>query len=230
MNSTNPVDVVYHLRVSLRGISPPIWRRLRVPATCSIADLHDILQTAMGWEDEHLHRFCIRGWHYGVSRDGAAQWFTGPSSLTLAEFSFREYERFTYEYNFYACWLHDIRVEKILAADSLVALPDCISGARACPQEDMPDATHFMDARDEHRPVALLCRVDELIEADDIPQWRAEIHDWPYWLHRDQFDRAKVNTALQALALSCRRVPDQENIHANYRQAAHRQRGDQPLC
>ena len=36
-------------------ISPPIWRRLRVPGACSIADLHDILQTAMGWEDEHLH-------------------------------------------------------------------------------------------------------------------------------------------------------------------------------
>ena len=50
---------VYQLRVVLRGVSPLIWRRLLVPGTATIADLHAVLQTVFGWADEHLHRFVI---------------------------------------------------------------------------------------------------------------------------------------------------------------------------
>jgi hypothetical protein len=48
---------VYQLKVSLRAISPLIWRRLLVSSTTTISHLHAILQVAMGWEDVHLHRF-----------------------------------------------------------------------------------------------------------------------------------------------------------------------------
>ncbi len=40
---------VYQLRVSLRGISPMVWRRLLATSDTSIAHLHAILQVAMGW-------------------------------------------------------------------------------------------------------------------------------------------------------------------------------------
>jgi Plasmid pRiA4b ORF-3-like protein len=43
--ATSPNPTVYQLRVVLAGISPPIWRRLLVPAT--IAQLHDILQSSL---------------------------------------------------------------------------------------------------------------------------------------------------------------------------------------
>jgi hypothetical protein len=56
-----PILTVYQLKVSLRGISPMIWRRLLVPNTTTIAQLHGILQVAMGWEDVHLHRFRVHG-------------------------------------------------------------------------------------------------------------------------------------------------------------------------
>ena len=52
---------LYQLRVVLHGISPLIWRRLLVPATATIAELHAVLQTAFGWSGEHLHRFVIHG-------------------------------------------------------------------------------------------------------------------------------------------------------------------------
>ena len=61
---------VYQLRIQLSGISPPIWRRILVAADCTIAELHQTIQLAMGWTDEHLHRFTIRGQWFCVPREG----------------------------------------------------------------------------------------------------------------------------------------------------------------
>jgi hypothetical protein len=47
--------VILQLRAVLRGISPLIWRRLLVPSGASIAQLHDVLQVAFGWENMHRH-------------------------------------------------------------------------------------------------------------------------------------------------------------------------------
>jgi hypothetical protein len=75
--------MILQLRVVLRGISPLIWRRLLVPSDTSIAQLHEVLQVAFGWEDMHLHRFEIRGREYGLSRDGGCR---HPSNLSFCTF------------------------------------------------------------------------------------------------------------------------------------------------
>jgi Plasmid pRiA4b ORF-3-like protein len=49
------------LKVVLLGISPMIWRRLLIRSQSTIADLHHLLQIAMGWTDTHLHQFRIQG-------------------------------------------------------------------------------------------------------------------------------------------------------------------------
>jgi hypothetical protein len=54
-------ETVYQLKITLRGISPLIWRRVLVRSDTTIAQLHAIVQTAMGWEDLQLHRFRLRG-------------------------------------------------------------------------------------------------------------------------------------------------------------------------
>jgi hypothetical protein len=105
---------VYQLRVVLAGISPMVWRRLLVPAETSIADLHAIMQTAFGWSDEHLHRFTIHAVEYGLWRPGSAGFSRDARQVELAGFGLRAGERFTYKYNFFAGWRHDIRVEQIL--------------------------------------------------------------------------------------------------------------------
>lgn len=52
------------LRISLRGVSPPVWRRLLIAERITVAQLHHVMQLAMDWTDEHLHQFIIRGWRY----------------------------------------------------------------------------------------------------------------------------------------------------------------------
>jgi len=41
----------------LLGTNPPIWRRLLVPAVLTLAQLHEVVQTAMGWQGSHMHEF-----------------------------------------------------------------------------------------------------------------------------------------------------------------------------
>jgi hypothetical protein len=40
---------VYQIKISLRGIRPPIWRRLEVFSDTTLEKLHLIFQLAMGW-------------------------------------------------------------------------------------------------------------------------------------------------------------------------------------
>ncbi len=52
---------VCQLRIKLRGMSPPVWRRIVIDAEASLANLHQVIQRSMGWEDDQQPRFMIRG-------------------------------------------------------------------------------------------------------------------------------------------------------------------------
>jgi hypothetical protein len=47
-------QTVHRLRIALRGVRPPVWRRLEVPSDTKLPALNQILQAAMGWMDMHL--------------------------------------------------------------------------------------------------------------------------------------------------------------------------------
>ena len=63
-NNAAPLEI-YQLKVTLLGTMPPIWRRLLVPANVTLAQLHDVLQAAMGWQDCHMHEFSAGHRHFG---------------------------------------------------------------------------------------------------------------------------------------------------------------------
>src|SRR5260370_5336875 len=48
---------IFQLKVTLLGTRPPIWRQLLVPTDLTLAQLHDVLQVAMGWQECHMHEF-----------------------------------------------------------------------------------------------------------------------------------------------------------------------------
>lgn len=57
---------IYRLYVFLLDVAPPIWRRIELSSGITLAQLHKVLQAAMGWQDYHLHEFEIGGRRYGV--------------------------------------------------------------------------------------------------------------------------------------------------------------------
>ena len=95
-----PGDSIYQLRAVQRGISPRIWRRLLVRSDTTIAQLHEILQVAFGWDDMHPHRFQIHGREYGLNRDGGVHSSTHARQIHLFDLPLRRLGRFTYEYDF----------------------------------------------------------------------------------------------------------------------------------
>jgi hypothetical protein len=58
--------VVYQFKVTLRGVQPPVWRRIQVWEDATLGQLHSILQIAMSREDCHLHQFKINQNVYSV--------------------------------------------------------------------------------------------------------------------------------------------------------------------
>ncbi len=134
-------EPVYQLKITLNHIRPPIWRRLLV-TDCTLAALHEIIQTAMGWESMHLAAFEVQGEPYDVQMfdDGLDAWNqddTGDAGqISLGEIANEGITRFQYTYDFGDSWEHTITIEKTLQADPDMQYPRCIKGKRACPPED----------------------------------------------------------------------------------------------
>jgi len=120
------------VKVWLLGISPMVWRRVLVPDTCTLRELHGVIQVAMGWEGIHLYQFCLRSRRYG-------SWEVSASSpdVTLAALKLRKGARFAYEYDLNIPWRHEVRIEQSrLDAAPGKAYPVCTAGDGACPPED----------------------------------------------------------------------------------------------
>jgi hypothetical protein len=202
-----PAPVVNQLKVVLRGVSPMIWRRLLVRSDSTIADLHTTLQVALGWSDEHLHRFVIHGKAYGISRIGGIGFSDDPNQVQLAEFGFRLRERFLYEYDFRDGWQHDVRVEAVQGVDPRRRYPVCLGGRRAVPPEDCGGAWAFLELRQRYSVVAVTRRLAELLGDLLVPaqprcrrcqraivdEHRDELGELLRWAHADRFDRRQVN-------------------------------------
>jgi len=221
---TNPESVVYQLRVVLRGVSPLIWRRLLVRSDSTIADLHATFQLALGWSDEHLNRFVIRGHECGVWHDGGIGFRDDPRHVCLANLGLRVRERFLYEYDFTDGWDHDVRLEQILPLDPRRGYPICIGGRRAAPPEDCGGAWAFLELRQHYSTFRIAERllellkpitsgtgqdgddVDEHVVADDDDDAAAvDDHDEELarllrWLKIDRFDRRAANRDLAQVA------------------------------
>ncbi len=122
------------LKVTLQGIRPPVWRRLLIPSAMTLRDLHDVLQTSMGWTDSHLHDFAIGGDRFGDPNTGDE--VENEARLTLEAIRNAGVARFKYTYDFGDDWEHLVVIEGTVPCVQSQHYPACIAGKRACPPED----------------------------------------------------------------------------------------------
>lgn len=135
--SVRQPDTVHQLKVTLRDIKPPIWRRVLVPSRFSLYKLHRVIQIAMGWTDSHLHQFIIDGQYYSIPSSEDWEPVIDERRHSLGQIANAVKRRFIYEYDFGDSWEHEVVAEKILPREAGVKYPLCLKGERACPPEDV---------------------------------------------------------------------------------------------
>ena len=196
--------VTYQLKIVLLGVSPMIWRRIKVSSDSTIADLHYIIQIVMGWKEEHLHQFLIHGVHYGISYPGSGGFMGNAHEIKLSKFGFREREKFSYEYDFNCSWKHQIRVEAILSEEEERVLPICTAGKGNCPPEDYGGVIGFIKLRQQYNPFDFAIKIGEIIiekGVEEIANHKKELTELHYWATiNDKTDCTKINNLLQQYA------------------------------
>jgi hypothetical protein len=133
---------IYQIKVTLLGTKPPIWRRLLVPSSLTLAQLHDVLQTAMGWAGGHMHEFRAGDRHFGIpdpeDRSMGMPHVENERITRLSKVLWRPGAKLIYTYDFGDNWKHAVVLEKLLPSsiDPDLKYPICIDGKLACPPDD----------------------------------------------------------------------------------------------
>ena len=106
----------YQLKITIKGSSSPIWRRVIVPEKISFEDLDQVIEEIFGWTHSHLYSFVIP--HENL-------YFNGPSEAGDEEAAQEGIDRWYYEkakikyiYDFGDDCEHTILVEKDLNYDN----------------------------------------------------------------------------------------------------------------
>ncbi len=166
-----PSNLIYQIKITLKDVKPPIWRRIQVKSDITLHSLHRTIQTVMGWEDGHLHKFDIRA----------------PSSepkVRLNQLNLVEKQKFLYVYDFGDNWEHTILLEKILPIDEKTQYPICLAGERSGPPEDCGGPWGYMDLLD-------------VLDDPNDPEYEERVE----WIGEDfdpeLFDIEKINKRLK---------------------------------
>jgi len=177
---------LHELNVTLLDVTPPVWRRLRVPSVIPLSVLHHVLQVAFGWEDRHLHEWQVGDRTYApTDEDSWGEELHDESTAILAEVAPAD-SVLRYEYDLGDGWEHLVEVVSIqpyTGREPPVALLD---GARAAPPEDCGGPAGY-----EHLLDALADADDP--EHDEVVAWLGDRFD------PEALDVVGINHRLEAL-------------------------------
>ena len=101
-------SIVWRVNITLRYVTPAVWRAILVRPDTKLATLHRYIQAAMGWLDYHLFVFNLNGKRYTI-----------PSrNLDIKAYDARRYRldrllsepsgHLEYVYDFGDWWEHDV--------------------------------------------------------------------------------------------------------------------------
>lgn len=90
-------------------------------------------------------------------------------------------DSFSYEYDFGDGWLHQIKLEKVTPFETSLALPQCITGKRSCPPEDVGGVHGYMEFLEKWQN-------KNAPEHDDVLEWAGD-----YFLGPEVLDLEETN-------------------------------------
>jgi Plasmid pRiA4b ORF-3-like protein len=160
----------YELKVTLQGIRPLVWRRVKVRSDITLEDLHRVLRVVMGWTDSHMHAFRSVGRGAKVRTGSPAVERDQERRTRLDELLRKPKERMVYEYDFGDSWEHEVLLERVVDDPAGARYPWVLEGARACPPEDVGGvggyASFLQAMRDARHP-----------EHDEMLEWHGGAFD-----------------------------------------------------
>ncbi|MGH3865283.1 MAG: plasmid pRiA4b ORF-3 family protein [Pseudonocardiaceae bacterium] len=157
-----PGDPVHRITVTLADVTQPrVWRRLLIPTAMPLSQLHGVIQTAMGWQDYHLHSFTDGRRTYGPP-DPELE-FIDERSVRFGDLDVED-GPIGYTYDYGDGWEHEIVVEAVGVAEPGECYPRCVDGEGACPPEDCGGSPGY-----EHLREVLADPGDD--EHDDMVTW-----------------------------------------------------------
>ncbi|HWL10248.1 MAG TPA: MarR family transcriptional regulator [Planctomicrobium sp.] len=134
--------VVYRLKITLQETAPVIWRRIETHDV-TLEKLHELIQTAMGWTNSHMHQFEIANVLY-VNPQFMMEEIDGINLIDYTGIRISDLVskhgsklQIGYEYDFGDGWQHAIVLEKVTESEPGIQYPRCLEGERACPPEDV---------------------------------------------------------------------------------------------
>ncbi len=134
------VPTFYAFEVSLRGTVPRIWRSFLLRKSATFQDLHEAIQDACGWDNEHLFQFRAskRGSVIAGVPDhsGFAARVPDAEQVPLAgDVGVKRGLWCLYEYDFGDGWIHEVVLNDVVERDGR-AKRVLTGGERAFPPED----------------------------------------------------------------------------------------------
>ena len=128
----------YQLKLGVAFSDPLIWRILRVPGSMTLAELHEVIQVCMGWNDVESHQFLVGKIFYQPESTTDEKPEYNEADFQL--FQLEEGMQFLFTYLYGAgSWELEIAVEEVIdggvEADGVVVL----DGRGGCPPEDVGD-------------------------------------------------------------------------------------------
>jgi len=136
-NSSSLIQV----HIKIKNCPVPVWRRVVIPTSYSLYDLHTVIQTVMGWTNTHLHGYFIGNVLYVDKladwEDGVDEGYEDERKVIVESLISKLPKQIMYTYDFGDDWDHEIKFERIVPYKPNVHCPVCVSGKGVCPPEDI---------------------------------------------------------------------------------------------
>ncbi len=174
-------------KVSLRDVTPRIWRRFQIRYNATFLDLHEAIQDACGWASYHMFAF-REGKRRGADIAGipSEEWDEPVPDAKKVKIAscFRDggRKKLLYEYDFGDSWEHDVVLRNVFTSDEKFH-HRLLAGERAFPPEDCGSVPGYY-------------RCVEVLEAgQNDPDDDVDLLEWIGNWRPDAFDLEAVKAA-----------------------------------